>query len=216
MGKIRLLVAEDETIIRMALVKLLESYTEYSVVGEAENGYELIQKYPKVKPDIVLCDLSMPILNGLDSSAKILKQNKYAKIILFTMHNEEEYLCSAIKLGVFGYVTRFLLDSDLRNAIQSVHDGGTYFLGKTDEEIEEIKSRCCNKGASGKFDELTTREKEILCLVAGGLTSDEISKKLYISKRTVDCHRLSIKEKTGLSKRSEIVNLLKKLSNSQR
>jgi two-component system, NarL family, response regulator NreC len=211
MDKIRLLLAEDETIIRMALIKLLESYSEYCVVGEAENGHELVEKYAKMRPDLVLCDLSMPILDGLESSSRILKQNRSAKIILFTMHCEEEYLCSAIRLGVLGYVTKFLSYSDLRFAIQSVHDGGTYYLGKTDEEIEEIKSRCCNKGVNGKYDELTTREKEILCLVAGGLTSEEISKKLYVSKRTVDNHRLSIKEKVGISKRSEIVALIKKI-----
>ncbi|MCX6168644.1 MAG: response regulator transcription factor [Ignavibacteriales bacterium] len=211
MEKIRLLVAEDETIIRMALIKLLESYSGYCVVGEAENGHELMEKYPKAKPDIVLCDLTMPIMNGLESSAKILKQDRFAKIILFTMHNEEEYICGAIRLGILGYVTKYLLDSDLRFAIQSVYEGGTYYLGKTIEEIEEIKSRCCNKGMDGKFDELSTREKEVLFWVAAGMTSDEVSIKLNISKRTVDCHRFSIKEKTGLNKRSEIVDLLKNI-----
>ncbi len=139
MEKIRLLVAEDETIIRMALVKLLEVYPNLFVVGDAKNGSELIEKYIEIKPDVVLCDISMPLINGWEASTKILGQNRSAKIILLTMHNEEEYLNRAIRIGIAGYVTKFLSEGELRYAIQTVFEGGKYYMGKTDKEIEEIK-----------------------------------------------------------------------------
>ena len=211
MPNIRLLLAEDESIIRTALVKLLDSFPNFSVVGEAKNGHDLIEKYMEAKPDVVLCGISIPRINGFETSIKILDHDRFAKIIFFTSHSEEEYLFNTIKLGVSGYITKSLSEGDLRYAIQSVHNGGKYYMGKTDEEIEEIKSRCCNKRIDSKYDLLTQREKEVLMLVAEGMTSQEVSKKLCISKRTVDCHRFSIKLKTSLTKRSEIVDLLKNI-----
>ncbi len=211
MGKIRLLVAEDETIIRMGTVKLLEDHPEYSVAGEAADGAGLIEKYIKIKPDIVLCDLSMPVMNGLESSAKILEKDKSAKIILLTSRNEEEYICAAIRIGILGYISKSLEITDLKSAIESVHAGETYYPGKTKDEIEEIKSVCRSRNNERKLDGLTKREKEILYLLGEGLTNREISEKLYLSKRTIDNHRYSVMKKLGFSRRSEIVEFLIKI-----
>jgi DNA-binding NarL/FixJ family response regulator len=214
MEKIRILLAEDEAITRMALSRMLNSFSKFQVAGEVCDGRELVEKYLVLKPDIVLSDIIMPVMNGIEASSKIISHDKYARILLLTVHDGDEYMGSAIMSGVSGFVSKFLPDVELRNAIQRVYEGGNYFPGKNLKEIEELRLKRGKDNILINYQELTKREKEILKLVADGLTSDEISERLIISKRTVDNHRFSIKEKIGLSKRSEIIDLVKKLSNS--
>jgi DNA-binding NarL/FixJ family response regulator len=208
MDKIRILVAEDEAITRIAFVHFINTQTDYSAAGEAGDGFELVDLYFKTRPDIVLCDIRMPGMNGLDASERILSRDKSAKIIFLTAYEDEDHLCSAIRIGAWGYLCKNLLWGGWSEVVQKVYAGEKYFLGRTESEIGDLKRRC-RGGDAGKLHHLTIREKEIAHLVAEGMTSDEISKRLSISKRTVDCHRLAINEKLGVSKRSEIVDLLK-------
>lgn len=205
MQKIRLLVAEDEVITRLGLIKLLESCPNYFVVGEAENGYDLIEKHAKVRPDIVLCDISLPLMNGFEASRRILNQDSSAKIILNTVHKHEDFLCKAIRIGVHGFITKSQLYGDWKYAIQTVSEGGTYYQKKTEEEIKKIRSRRCNWEVCDKSDILTKREKEILKLVAQGMTSIMIADTLGTSKRTIDHFRSQIINKLNLESASKLV-----------
>ena len=208
MEKIRLLLGEDEAITRMAFAHYIKTLTGYIVVGEAGNGIDLVEIYFKTNPDIVLCNINMPRMNGLDASLKILSRDKSAKIIFLTAYEDDEHLYRALQIGVRAFVTKNLMSDDWSSIVQKVFEEERYYLGKTESQIEEIKKKYCNWEAENKLDSLTTREKEIAGMVAAGMTSGEIAEQLNISKRTVDRHRGAIKEKTGFTKRSELVSLV--------
>ncbi len=209
MSKIKVLIADDHALLRSGLARLLGEIGEIEVVGEAENGLEAVQKAQELNPDIVLMDISMPVMNGMDATREIKKRSEDVKVLILTVHDNEEYLFQAFQSGAAGYVIKKAADSDLVNAINSVAHGD-YVLhpAVTKMMVENYLEKLSwgGKSAPGGNGQLTDREREILKLVAEGYTNREIAGSLFISVKTVDTHKANIMEKLKLHKRAELVH----------
>ena len=201
MQKIRLLLADDHNILRQGLIDILERYDDFCIVAEAEDGYNMINKYFTFNPDVVVCDIEMPGLNGIEAAQEILKKDKDAKIIFLSMHNSDEYIYKILQINASGLIPKEIIKNELVTSIRVVAGGEKYFMGKTIQEVEKIKVRFDNlNGITDETDSLnlTALEKQILFLVAEGKTSQEMSELLHKSKRTIDAQRASIISKLNL------------------
>lgn len=207
MSKIRLLLVDDHAILRAGLVKLLSEQGDLEVVGEASNGREAVQKVQELHPDIVLMDIGMPVMNGMEATRQIKKRGDAAKILILTMHDNEEYLFQVLQAGASGYVLKKAADSDLVNAIRVVHSGDCFLYPSAAKMVVEDYLEKLKHGGepATSYDSLTDREREILTLVAEGYTNREIAESLFISVKTVETHKAHIMEKLNLHKRAELV-----------
>lgn len=207
MSKIRVLLADDHAILRSGLVRLLGEQSDIEVIGEAENGLEAVQKVQELHPDIVLMDIGMPVMNGMEATKQIKKRDQEVKVLVLTMHDNEEYLFRVLQAGAAGYVLKKAADSDLVNAIHVVARGDCFLYPSAakmvvEDYLEKLKS---GTEPTSTFDTLTEREREILKLVAEGYTNREIAESLFISVKTVETHKANIMEKLNLHKRAELV-----------
>lgn len=219
MQKIRLLLADDHNILRQGLIDILERYDDFCIVAEAEDGYNMINKYFAFNPDVVLCDIEMPGLNGMEAAQEILEKDKDAKIIFLSMHNSDEYIYKILQINASGLIPKEIIKNELVTSIRAVAGGEKYFMGKTIQEVEKIKVRFDNlKGISGETDSLnlTALEKQILFLVAEGKTSQEISELLHKSKRTIDSQRASIMNKLNLETLPQLIKYAVQFSFSKK
>ncbi|MBA4405755.1 DNA-binding response regulator [bacterium] len=207
MGKIRVLLADDHTILRQGLVDILKSYDDIIVVAEVENGGELIQKYEKVKPDIVLTDIEMPIVSGIVAAKQIIQKHPEAKILFLSMYTGEDYIYKIDSIGGKGLLSKEIIKDEFVYAIRSVFNGGTYYFGKNVEELEHILHRSkeiVNRRKNANTS-LTIREHEILLEIAKGISSEEIASNLKMGKRTVDTFRSSIMSKLNIKSLSMLI-----------
>ena len=207
MNKIRILLADDHAILRAGLVRLLGEEKDIEVVGEAENGREAVQKVQELHPDIVLMDIGMPVMNGMEATKQIKKRDAKVKVLVLTMHDNEEYLFQVLQAGAAGYVLKKAADSDLINAIHVVSRGDCFLYPSAakmvvEDYLDKLKN---GQEPTSSFDTLTDREREILTLVAEGHTNREIAENLFISVKTVETHKANIMEKLNLHKRAELV-----------
>ena len=202
MGKIRVLIVDDHTIMREGIHALLGMSQEVEVIGEASDGNEAIEKCQEGEPDVLVMDIAMPGMDGLEATRQIKKKNRNVKVLILTQHSNREYILSAVKAGADGYVPKGALGSELLSAIKAVYRGES-FLHPTVAStiIEEYRSQTGND----PFDSLTTREREILKLLADGLKSREISERLFISLKTVMGHRTKIMEKLDIHNRTDLI-----------
>ncbi|MBK5225131.1 MAG: response regulator transcription factor [Thermoleophilia bacterium] len=207
MSKIRILLADDHAILRAGLVRLLGEEKDIEVVGEAENGREAVQKALELHPDIVLMDIGMPVMNGMEATKQIKKRDADVKVLVLTMHDNEEYLFQVLQAGAAGYVLKKAADSDLVNAIHVVSRGDCFLYPSAAKMVVEDYLDKLKHGQepTSSFDTLTDREREILTLVAEGHTNREIAETLFISVKTVETHKANIMEKLNLHKRAELV-----------
>ena len=208
MEKIRLLLADDHNILRQGLIDIIENYSDICVVGEAEDGQGMLNKYFDLLPDVVLCDIEMPRVSGLEAAEKILKRDKNAKIIFLTMYNTDEFIYKAVKTGVTGFITKDVIKSELINAIRSVGKGEKYFMGRSAEDIQTIIDRYENintKKNDSRSIILTGTEKKILLYIAQGKTSEQIADELNKAKRTIDSLRSSIMSKLNLKSLPQLI-----------
>ncbi len=215
MKKIRLLIADDHNIVRQGLISILEKQQNIVIVAEAEDGETLCEKYFAFKPDIVLTDISMPKINGIEAAKKILAKDKHAKIIFLTMHNTEEYIYKAIKTGIKGLITKDVIKGELVEAIETVVNGETYFNKYTEEEIRNIKNKfekIYDRVQNTNTSLLTEREKSILKYISQGFTSDEIASFLSVGRRTVDITRSAIMEKLNIKTLPQLIRFAVELS----
>lgn len=192
----RILVADDHTIVRQGLRAILEGEPDIEVVGEAADGREAVKKAVSLAPDVVIMDVSMPKMNGLEATARIVKGNPAIKVVALTMHNSEEYVFSLLKAGAKGYLLKESVSSDLVEAIHAVEGGGTYLHPSISSRVVEVYLKGPQaKARSGKVDVLTPREREILQLIAEGHTNKEIAGMLVLSVKTIENHRTRIMDK---------------------
>jgi two-component system response regulator NreC len=203
MADIRTLLADDHTIFRAGLKALLDAEMGIEVVGEAATGDEAVELVRELKPDIVVMDLSMPGSGGLEATRRITALDLPTRVLVLTMHPEEEYLVPVLEAGAHGYLTKTTADRRLIDAIRVVARGEVYLPPKaTTLLLKEYK-------AAGEDNDLlrhlSSREQEVLALTAEGFSSKEIGEKLFISPKTVDTYRARIMEKLGLTHRSELV-----------
>jgi two-component system response regulator NreC len=201
----RILLADDHAVLRSGLRLLLTSQSGYEVVGEASSGTETLALAEQLQPDLILLDLSMPALGGLDALPALRKLVPNAKILILTMHDDPQYLRQALKHGASGYVLKKAADSELLSAIQAVLRGEVYVHPSLtrillDDMLEKSLAKQQNE-----WDSLSEREQEVLKMVALGHTSAEIAEQLNLSAKTVETYRARGMEKLGLRSRAALV-----------
>ncbi|WP_088653978.1 response regulator transcription factor [Geofilum rhodophaeum] len=200
---IRVFLVDDHTLFLKGLKSLLDPLHDFTVVGEAYNGLEFLEKYEAARPDVVLMDISMPEMNGIEASKKVLEQDPNLKIITLSMYGDQEYYSRMLEIGVRGFV---LKDSDIqevKTAIHTVAEGGNYFSQPLLRGL--ILARKENPPTEQEDDQLSERELEVLLEICQGLSNNEIADKLFISKRTVEKHRANVLLKTGCKNTASLV-----------
>lgn len=207
-GDIRILVAEDHNIVRDGIIGLLENIAGLYVVGEAANGNDLVEKYSMLVPDVVISDISMPGMSGIDAVIEISKKYPDIKALFLSIHEGEEFIFHVLKAGGKGLLSKNIIKGELIYAIKVVAQGGKYFgSGYTEEKLKEILERNtpADPAAVFQFTDLSRREIEVLKLVCDGYSSFEIAEALEIGKKTVDTHRSSIMKKLGVENTSQLI-----------
>jgi two-component system response regulator NreC len=205
--RIRLLVADDHALLRQALRSLLEAQPNLEVIGEAMNGRDAVEVAERLMPDVVLMDMVMPGLNGIEATRQILKRSPGTRVLILTAYLEDERLLQALRSGASGYVVKNSDLDELLLAIQSVHRGNTYFSSAVSEELAVNEVLLQAKQPEGKtgYDLLTNREREVLQLIAEGLSNQQIADVLVISVKTVEAHRSHIMTKLHAKHRTDLI-----------
>ncbi len=209
MNKIRILLADDHPLVRSGLIKLLEPFKEFIVVGEAGDGEEAVAMTKKLEPDVVVIDLSMPKLSGIEATKLIRKDSPSVKVLVLTMHDNEEYVYQILKSGAGGYMLKNSGRDDLATAIRAVANGERFFSPRVSEIMMEAYLRKADTREELPMNDedvpLTKREREILSYIADGLNNAQIAEKLFISARTVDTHRTNIMQKLDIHDAANLV-----------
>lgn len=194
---IRVLLADDHTLVRAGLRGLLQGITGVEVIGEAEDGHEAVRLTGELHPDIALLDIGMPGLNGLDAATQLLKADPRVRVLILSMHNAEEYVLRALRAGCAGYLLKRSAVTELEIAVRAVARGETYLSPAVSKQVvDDYVGR--TGGQADPLDALTPRQREILQMVAEGLTSKEIAERLRLSFKTIEAHRAQIMERLGL------------------
>jgi two-component system response regulator NreC len=206
MKKLRILLADDHILMRSGLRALLDRQPNLEVVGESENGRETVALAASLKPDVVVMDVGMPILNGIEATQTIVTQCPTIAVVILSMHADESYVMRALKAGARGYLLKDSAAADLIGAIQAISQGKSFFSPKVSRILAEDYVRVLKqKGAVDTYDLLTSREREILQLLAEGKTNREVATALNISPYTVETHRGHILQKLNLHNSAELV-----------
>jgi DNA-binding NarL/FixJ family response regulator len=204
--KLRVLIADDHGVVRKGLRLLLEQYSELEVVGEAVNGRDVIKLAAELRPQVILMDVAMPLLNGIEAAEQIRKVNSNIGIIMLTMHADEGYVLRALNAGVKGYLLKESAEDDLLRAVQTASQGKPFFSPAITKTLLEDYMRVLKQeGLSDTFELLTPREKEVLQLLAEGKTNKDVSAILDLSVYTVESHRTNLMQKLNLHNTAEIV-----------
>jgi len=206
MKKLRILLADDHVVMRTGLRALLERQPNLEVVGESENGRETVELAGSLRPDVVVMDVGMPVLNGIEATKTIVGQNPATAIVILSMHADESYVMRALKAGARGYLLKDSAAADLMSAIQAVSQNKSFFSPKVSRILAEDYVRVLKqRGAVDSYDLLTAREREILQLLAEGKVNKEVAAALNISPYTVETHRSHILEKLNLHNPAELI-----------
>jgi DNA-binding NarL/FixJ family response regulator len=209
---IKILLADDHKLFREGIVSLLKIEKDFMVIGEAEDGADLITKFNETKPDIIVTDISMPGINGVDAIKSLLRKNEEVKALFLSQYSGDDYIHGIFEAGGQGLISKNVLQAELVNAIKTVADGKNYFCGKTEKELEAIIKRfTVTKGSVNTSTNklLTKKEKEILLLINKCLSSRQIAEKLNVSVRTIDTHRMNIIKKFQLKSLPGIISFAK-------
>ena len=199
-----ILVADDHGIVREGLRRLLEAESDLQVTGEARDGREVLQQVEELKPEIVVLDISMPRMGGLETLERLRSNHPDVKVILLSVHSDAPFIQSAISLGADGYVLKDSRAAEIVTAIRAVTKGGSYFSPLVAREIVE-QLRAPKARGPEPFSVLSTREREVLHLIAEGMSAKEVASELSISTKTVEAHRTSLMRKLGVRKATELV-----------
>ncbi len=205
MEKIRLLLVDDHTILREGIRTLLESQPDFEVVGEAENGRAALALTRQLAPDIVLMDLAMPLLNGLEATEQIRRAYRCVRVLILTMHENEEYIRRALAAGASGYLLKDTSSTELFSAIRAVHQGESILSPAVTRLVIEDYLRWGDIRPEESSNGLTQREREVLQLIAEGYTNKEIAEILCIALKTVQAHRANLMSKLDLHDKAELI-----------
>lgn len=200
---IRVLVVDDHAILREGICSLLERYDDIAVVGEAANGGEALSRVDALRPDIVLMDLAMPEMDGLEATRRLRKSHPEVKVLILTQHDNQEYIAPALQAGAVGYVLKRSGGREVIAAIRQVYEQGAFLAPGVAAEI--IRDYTAGPTASWPHARLTEREREVLRLVVAGKSNKEIAQQLVISPKTASVHRTNIMEKLGVRNSAELV-----------
>jgi DNA-binding NarL/FixJ family response regulator len=203
-NKITVLIVDDHTIVRDGISALLALAGDIEVIGEASNGNEAIQKVRELNPDVVLMDVSMPILGGLESTRRICKESR-TKVIILTQYDDKEYVFPALEAGASGFISKVAASAELATAIRSVYNGDSYLSPPIAKLIVEDYRTGDKRGNTDPYQQLTARERDVIKLIAEGYTTQQIADMLVVSPKTVEGHRTNLMAKLGLRNRVELV-----------
>jgi two-component system, NarL family, response regulator NreC len=198
---IKILLADDHNIVRQGLKLILSSQPDLQVVGEAANGREVVELAQNLRPDIVLLDVAMPELNGIEATRRMMEANPRLRILVLSMHKEAVYVREILKAGARGYLLKDVIDTELLNAVRSVARGDGYIS----PAVSSALLSDYRQNVTDPVDLLTKREREVLQLIAEGKTNKEVASRLNLSVYTVDSHRGKIMEKLNLHSTGELV-----------
>ena len=213
MDNIRVVLAEDHHIVRKGIKNLLEDEKGIEVIGEASNGQEAIEVVEELKPDMLITDIRMPLMDGLEAAKSLSDRSNPAKILILSMHDDEDYILQSIEAGASGYLLKDTSKEELLKAIKGIHQGGKYFSGDVSKALVNrylnIQDRKVAPAlSSGKSYDITKRERQILGMIADGIGNKEIADQLGKSVRTIETHRFNIMKKLKVN---NVVEMLKKL-----
>jgi len=202
LNTINILIADDHSIVREGLKQLLDLEEDFKVIGQASNGIETIEKVTQLKPDVLLLDINMPVMNGINALKKIKEDGLNTNVVILTLHEDREYLLETMQIGATGYILKDSDSATLYKAIRDAYNGESYIQPKLAAEL--VKEFNKPKGVKIKPEnELTQREYEVLMLIAEGHNNKEIAEELFISEKTVKNHVSNIFRKINVSDRTQ-------------
>jgi DNA-binding NarL/FixJ family response regulator len=206
MTPLRILVADDHTLVRQGLRKILESQPGWVVVGEAGDGRDAVQQTMDLQPDVVIMDIAMPRLNGVEAVQQIERRTPNARVLVLSMYSDEAYVTRAVRAGAAGYLLKDSADVDLIQAVSAVSEGKSFFSPAVARVLlDEYVRQLAERGIADRFDTLSEREREVFQLIAEGHSNKEVATMLHISPTTVETHRAHIMEKLDLHSTADIV-----------
>ena len=206
MKKIRVLIVDDHTLVRDGIRALLSLVADIEVVGEASDGKEAITKVRQLMPDVVLMDLAMPVMGGLEATRRIRREFPGIKVLALTQYDDSEYVIPIIEAGASGFVTKMSAFSELAAAIEAAHEGESYLSSTAATAlVEEYQQKTVSEGEQDPYQQLTDREREVLKLVVEGHTSREIAEILIVSHKTVDWYKNSLMNKLNIHNRIDLI-----------
>ncbi|PWJ44763.1 response regulator transcription factor [Sediminitomix flava] len=216
--QIRIILVDDHTVVRDGIKLLLSQHQELKVIGEAANGEEALELYNQTTPDLVVMDIRMPVMNGLEATRQLVMHDPSAKVLILSMHNDDDYILHAVRNGASGYILKDANKDELIRAIRSVADGKKFYSGDisgilikelTSPNIAQMPVAEEENSIEALAAELTKREKEILKHVAEGKSSKDIAVELNKSARTIETHRFNIMKKMKVNSTVELLRKLK-------
>jgi len=199
---IRIVLADDHTIVREGLKQLLAASGEFQVVGEAGDGYEVLQRVREATPDVLLLDMSMPGKSGIELIKQIRDEKPTLRILVLTMHEEQQYAIRAIRAGAVGYLTKDSASAQLVSAIRKVASGGLFI---TPEVAEQLALQAMSHTPQLPHTSLSDREYEVFLLIANGVAITDIAEQLHLSVKTVSTHKARLMQKMGINNQTELI-----------
>lgn len=205
---VSVLLAEDHTIVRQGLAKLLDAEPRIQVIGEARNGREAITKVEELKPDVVIMDIAMPLLNGIEATRQIKKKRPQTKVIILSMHSHDRFISELFTLGASGYLLKDSSGPDIIHAIESAIEGDTYLSPSISRKVIEdyVSLKKTKSSREELYSKLSNREREVFQMIAEGRSTKEIAEILFVSVSTVKSHRANIMEKLEIDSLSQLIH----------
>ena len=206
MAKLRLMIGDDHTLMRQGLRKILEERHDWEIVAEAGDGRTAVREALTLQPDVAILDIGMPLLNGIDATAQIVRKLPSVQVLILSMHDDEAYVTRAVRAGARGYLLKDSAGADLIAAVAAVASGKSYFSPLVAKVVlDEYVRRLADKGIVDRYDALSEREREIFQLVAEGRSTKEVAGLLSVSPATVETHRAHILQKLDIHNTAELV-----------
>lgn len=206
MSKIRVMIVDDHALVREGIMAFLKFHNDIEVVGEASNGLEAIEKAERLRPDIILMDIAMPELGGIEATLEIKKRMPDIRILILTQYDDKEYVSRLLKAGVSGYILKHAVGTDLISAIRAVAKGESYIYSSiASKVIDGFIGKGSAMNIEDPYEKLTDREKQVLKLIAEGHSHKEIANLLDISVKTVIAHQTNLSEKLDLHSRAALI-----------
>ncbi len=204
-AKIRVLLADDHAIVRDGLCSLLAECRDIEVIDQAADGPEAVRKSRELKPDVVVMDIAMPYLNGIEAARRIMKDCPDCRVLILSQYEDNEHVLDALWAGAAGYLLKRAAGTELAEGIRAVRQGGVVLHPLAARVVVEAYLRYRAAGRVDNYEQLTDREREVLILVAEGYTNQQIAEMLHISPKTVDSHRTSLMAKLDLHSTTDVV-----------
>jgi DNA-binding NarL/FixJ family response regulator len=206
MSSLRIVLGDDHTLVRQGLRKILEDQPDWTVIAEASDGREAVRQTLALRPDVVILDVGMPLLNGIEATRQIARRFAEINILILSMHSEEAYITQAMKAGARGYLLKDSADADLIRAVNAVSAGKSFFSPAVAKVmLDDYVRHLADKGIVDRFDSLSEREREIFQLIAEAYSNKEIADLLAVSPATVETHRAHILQKLDVHNTAELV-----------